>query len=134
MHNHLLYFGYWIVNSFLFYIASRAIPDNVVKLGSWRFSSLESSLYAGFCLTFLVWVWWDFALARRFNFNKKFITFLFFIFVNCFSIWAISRFSYFTGVEVTNYNWIIVIGLAATILQRFIRRVIVNKGSFVDWM
>ncbi len=134
MYNHLLYIGYWIINSFLLYIASQSIPDNIVKLGSWRFNMLESSLYAGFCLTFLVWMWWDFALARRFNLNKKLFVFLFFIFVNSFSIWAISRFNYFTGVQVTSFVWIVAIGLAATVLQRLTRKLIVNKGSFVDWI
>jgi hypothetical protein len=134
MYNHLLYFGYWIVNSTLFFLASRVVPDNIIKLGSWRFSSIESSLYAGFILTFLIWVFWDFGLARRFSFNKKFFTFAFFLIANIFSIFAISHFKYFTGFEVNSYAWIFFLALIATIAQRLTRMVIIKRRSFMELM
>ena len=127
MSNHLLYFGYWLVNSLLLFIASLVLPESVMKLGSWRFNSLESSLYAGFCITFLIWVWWDFALAHKFTLDNKMFAFAFFVFVNSFSILAVSTFSYFTGVEVISYIWIVIIGLVVTILQRVTRSFIVGK-------
>lgn len=134
MYNHLLYVGYWLINSILAYLSSALVPNNIIKLGSWRFTTLESSLYAGFVLTFLIWVWWDFALGRRFNFKNKFTTFIFFLIANSFSIFAISRFSYFTGFEVTSYIWIPIIALAATIMQRLTRMAIIKRRFLFDLM
>lgn len=112
-----MYFAYWMINSFILYLASMLIPDNVV-LGNWRFNSIESSIYAGFWLTFLIWVCWDFAIARKFNLKNKTATFVFFLLVNAISIWVVSRFSGITGFEIVNYQWILAIGFVATFLQK----------------
>lgn len=128
MYNHLLYFGYWIINAVVLFLTGYLLPE--VRLGSWRFSSIEASLYAGFCLTFLVWVWWDFALARRFDFNKKNRVFLFFLCVNYFSLLVISRFEWMTGFSVSSYLWAFVISLVATSMQQVIHSLIVRKRSF----
>ena len=129
MYNHLLYFGYWVTNAIVLYFASILLPSDIT-LGSWRFSTLEASLYAGFCLTFLVWIWWDFALAWKFDFHKKLPVFLFFLFVNYFSILTITRFDYLTGFSITSFFWAFIIGFVATILQQGIHQLIVRQKSF----
>ncbi|MFH1536290.1 MAG: hypothetical protein ABIC96_04480 [Patescibacteria group bacterium] len=131
MYNHLLYFTYWLTNSFVFFLSSIIVPDRNVILGSWRFNNIESSIYAGFWATFLIWVWWDFAIAKKFNLENKIIAFGFFFFVNFFSIYVVSRFSRFTGFELVNYQWVFVIGFAVTFLQRIIRKVIVRRSQFL---
>jgi len=133
MYNHLLFFAYWLVNSLVLFVASIIIPNNELVLGSWRFSSLEASFYAGFCLTFLVWVWWDFAIARKLNSYKKFATFSFFFLVNISSIWVLSRFSYFSGLELINFWWAIAIGIITTLLQKLVWMLIVKKSSVFGW-
>jgi hypothetical protein len=117
MYNHLMYFAYWVINSFVLYLAGLFIPDSVV-LGNWRFNSLESALYAGLWLTFLIWVCWDFAMARELNLKNKATSFIFFLLVNTISVWIISRFSGIMGFELLNYQWALGIGFVATILQR----------------
>lgn len=117
MYNHLMYFAYWMINSLVLYLAGWAIPNNVL-LGNWRFNSIESSIYAGFWLTFLIWACWDFAIARKFNLKNKTATFVFFLLVNAISIWVVSRFSNITGFELTNYQWAFAIGFVITLLQR----------------
>lgn len=112
-----MYFAYWVINAFVLYLASVLMPDNVV-LGSWRFSNIESSIYAGFWLTFLIWVCWDFAIAREFNLKNKTIAFIFFSLINAIAIWIVSRFASVTGFELINYQWAPVIGFASTILQK----------------
>lgn len=134
MYNHLLFFSYWIINSIVLFAASLVIPNHELVLGSWRFTGIEASIYSGFWLTFLIWVWWDFAIARKFNTYKKVAAFSFFFFVNVFSIWALSRFTYFTGLALLNLWWAIVIGFIAMILQRFAWRMIVKKGSVFGWI
>jgi len=96
-------------------------------LGNWRFNSFEASIYAGFWLTFLFWVWWDFAIARGIKLDNKFITFVFFLFVNSFSVWAVSMFYRVIGFGLTNYYWALAMGFAVTILQRAAWRVIVKR-------
>lgn len=123
-----MYFAYWLINSFVLYLASWVIPDNNVILGNWRFNSVESSFYAGFWLTFLIWIWWDFAIAKKINLKNKIVAFGFFWFVNFFSIWVVSRFSHFTGFELVNYQWVLAIGFAATVLQRTTRRLIIKRN------
>ena len=118
MYNHLMYFAYWVINSFVLYLATWVLPEKSVTLGNWRFSSIESSIYAGFWITFLIWVCWDFAMAKKFNLRNKIVSFFFFLFVNAISIWVVSRFSNITGFEVINYQWILAIGFVATIFQR----------------
>lgn len=117
MYNHLMYLAYWAINSLVLYLASLIIPDNIA-LGNWRFSNIESSIYAGFWLTFLIWVFWDFAIAREFNLKNKTIAFLFFLFVNAISIWVVSRFASVTGFGIINYQWVLAIGFITTLLQK----------------
>ncbi len=127
MYNHLLYLGYWLINITVLYAASLFLPESFIHLGSWRFSSIEAAFYSGFFLTFLIWIWWDFALARKFDFDKKITVFLFFLFVNYFSLLVVARFSYITGFEIYNYLWAFVIGLVATGMQRVVRKIIIQR-------
>lgn len=126
MYNHFLFLSYWLVNASVLFFAG-IIPGNNVVLGSWRFNSFEASAYAGFWLTFLVWLCWDFAMARQFKFDKKGITVGFFLIVNVVSVWAISRFYFVTGFELKNYVWALIIGLTATVFQRVAWRIVVTR-------
>lgn len=127
MYNHLLYLTYWIINTIVLFVVRSLIPGNNVILGSERFNGFESSIYAGFWLTFLVWIWWDFAIAKKIKLDKTITTIGFFLFVNSLSIWMVSRFSYFTGFALTNYAWALGIGIVVTLLQRVGWRLIVLK-------
>lgn len=127
MYNHLLFFGYWLINTAVLFLAGSLLPPEYIHLGSWRFGAVEACFYAGFFLTFLIWIWWDFALARKFDFDKKVTVFLFFLFVNYFSLLVVARFSYITGFEAYNYLWTFIIALGTTSMQRVIRRVIIQR-------
>lgn len=127
MYNHLLYLGYWLTNSIVL-LLSALVAGNSVVLGSDRFGSLEASVYAGFWITFIVWVCWDFAIARKFKLDKQAVMFMFFLFVNAFALVAVSRFSSITGFELTNYIWVLAIAVLATISQRISWKLIVKRG------
>ncbi|MBI5044623.1 MAG: hypothetical protein HZC02_01745 [Candidatus Levybacteria bacterium] len=126
MYNHLLYLGYWIVNSLLLYLLSFFLPD--INLGNDRLRLIESAIYAGFWLTFCVWVWWDFTIARKIRFGKAASLLAFFI-INCFGLLAVSRFSFMTGFTIDLSFWIFVVGAIMTLCQRVVWRVIVGKSS-----
>lgn len=126
MYNHLLFLSYWLVNAVVLFLAG-SLPGHNVILGNGRFNSFESSFYAGFWLTFFIWVFWDFAIARKFKLDKEGVTLSFFLFVNSLSIWAVSRFYFMTGFELTNYLWVLIIGLTVTLLQRVAWRVVVLR-------
>ena len=126
MYNHLLYFTYWLINSLVIYIFGLMAPGGVV-LGNWRFSPIESSIYAGFWVTFLVWVLWDFAISRGVKFDTGIVTLGYFWSVNIFAFWLVSRFSQYFGLGIQSYLWAFAAGLVAYIVQRFAWRMIVKK-------
>jgi len=98
-----------------------------IMLGSSRLNSVESAIYSGFCLTFLVWMWWDFAIAKKFDLRKERINGLFFLFVNFTSLWVISKFSGFTGLYIDSYLWIFMLSVLTTTIQRMVWKVIVGR-------
>ena len=117
MYNHLLYFTYWFFNSLVLYAFSLIVPGDVI-LGNWRFSSIESSIYAGFWITFFIWVLWDFAIAKGVKFDSMTVTMGYFWLVNAFSFWIVARFSEMAGFGISGYYWAFVIGLAAYLLPK----------------
>lgn len=127
MYNHLLYLGYWVVNTILIYIIGIFSADGVLKLGNDRLNGFEASIYTGFWLTFIVWIFWDCAIARNLKFSKKGLTYAFFFVVNFFSIWVVSRLSFITGFTLTNYILMLIIALVATLLQRIVWGFIVKR-------
>ena len=126
MYNHLLYFSYWLGNSIILYIFNVIFPGGVV-LGNWRFGPIEAAIYAGFWVTFFVWVLWDFAIAKGVKFDSMATTVGYFWAANIFGVWIVSRFSQYAGFGMASYLWAIAIGLGAFLIQRLARRLIVNK-------
>ena len=128
MYNHLLYFTYWLFNSVILYVFGLIFPVNVV-LGNWRFGPIESAIYAGFWVTFFIWVLWDFALAKGIKFDSAVVTLGYFWAVNIFSFWVVSRFSQYSGLGISNYLWDFAIGLIAYIVQRLAWRFITSRNT-----
>lgn len=128
MYNHLLYFCYWLINAAVLYVFALLFQGNVV-LGNWRFSPVESAIYAGFWVTFFIWVLWDFAIAKGVKFDSSAVTLGYFWIGNAFSLWIVARFSQYAGLGVSSYFWVLVVGLVAYILQRLVRRMVVGKKS-----
>lgn len=125
MYNHLLYFAYWIFDSIVIYLFGLAFPGSIV-LGNWRFGPIEAAVYAGFWVTFFVWVLWDFAIAKSIKFDMGIITLGYFWSANIFAFWVVSRFSQYLGFGITRYFWAILIGLVAYLVQRFAWNIIVG--------
>lgn len=127
VYNHLLYFTYWIINSLIIYVFWALFPSQIV-LGNWRFNPIESAIYAGFWVTFFVWVLWDFAMAKGLRFDTGTVTLGYFWSANIFAYWIVSRFSQITGFGITNFLWAFAIGLAAYIIQRLGWKFVVGKA------
>jgi len=126
MYNHLLYFIYWLINASVLYVFGQLFGNDVV-LGNWKFSILESVVYSGFWVTFFIWCFWDFAIAKGLKFNSFMVTFGYFFLVNIFSFWLVSRFPYYAGFGVTGFFWVTLISFCAYFLQRFGRSIVVGK-------
>lgn len=127
MYNHLLYFLYWVINSLVLYLFSLLVPSYVI-LGNYRFGGIESAVYAGFWITFFVWAFWDFALAKGLKFESSVVTLGYFWLVNAFAFWIVSRFSQIAGFGVSNYLWTFTLGLVAYIFQRIAWRLVLKRG------
>lgn len=109
------------------YVFGLIFPGAVV-LGNWRFSPIESAVYAGFWVTFFVWILWDFALAKGVNFDTGLVTLGYFWSANVFAFWLVSRFSQYAGLGITNYLWAFAIGLVAYMVQRLAWKLVVGRG------
>ncbi|OGE25571.1 hypothetical protein A3H85_00165 [Candidatus Daviesbacteria bacterium RIFCSPLOWO2_02_FULL_40_8] len=130
MYNHLLYLGFWFTNSLTIFLSQYIIPGNIV-LGNWRFNRLEAAIYAGFWLTFLFWVWWDFAIHRKLKSDNKMISFFVYLVVNSLAIWAVSTFHYVLGFQLLGYLWAFAIGFVMTILQAFAWKIVVRHANYL---
>jgi hypothetical protein len=110
------------------YVFGLVFPANVI-LGNWRFNPIEAAIYAGFWVTFFIWVLWDFAMAKGIRFDSATVILGYFWSVNIFAFWIISRFSQYAGFGITNYLWAFAIGLGAYIVQRLAWGLIVGKKA-----
>jgi hypothetical protein len=100
-------------------------PENFV-LGTWKLTGLESSLYSGFWVTFVVWIFWDLLLAKDIKLGST-KSFFWFWLANTVGIWITAHMSKFTGFGISNFYLAIILGLLVNILQRLIRRFIIKK-------
>jgi len=128
MYNHLLYFTYWIVNALIIYIFGLLAPGDVV-LGNWRFGAIEASIYAGFWITFFVWLLWDFAISKGIKFDTGIVTLGYFWAVNIFAFWIVARFSQYAGLGIRSYIWAILMGFIAYAVQRLAWKFIIEKNA-----
>lgn len=125
MYNHILYLSYWFVNSLIFWIASKLFSRSIT-LGTWRFSSLEAAVYAGFWLTFFIWAMWDFILVRGVKSERGVGSSLYFWCTNTFGIWLVARFAYLTGLGISSFFWAIFLGLVTWVFQKMAWRFVVK--------
>lgn len=132
MYNHLLYVSFWATNTLILIFAG-IFANDYLALGNSRFNNIESGVYAGFWITFIIWVFWDFSISRRYNLEKKYRSFIFFFMVNLFAFWAVSMFERFIGFKMMDYYWFLILAFIATFFQRAIKRIIVKKSLYSAW-
>lgn len=125
MYNHLLYFSYWFVNSFFLSLFHYLFPENFV-LGTWKLTGLEASIYSGFWITFVVWIFWDLILAKDIKLGST-KSFLWFLLANTVGIWITAHMSNFTGFGISSFYLAIILGLLVNIFQRLMRKFIIKK-------
>lgn len=102
---------FWILNSFLLYLATLAFPESF-ELGTYRMSAFWSAIVAGLCWTLLVWL--EKQLIKKFGLklSKKPERILFYIVANFVTLWVVARLAPYTGFGVVSFVW--VFGLAVT--------------------
>lgn len=128
MYNHTLYFAYWFVNSAVLFFSTFLLPDSAVQLGSWRFTSLEASIYTGFWLTFLYWVWWDFEIYRKLKSDIRIVSFFVYVIVNSTAVWIVSVFGDTPGFKLNSYYpWLIILGFTITMVQSLIWKIVTKN-------
>jgi hypothetical protein len=125
MYNHLLYFSYWIVNSFVISFFHYLYPNDFV-LGTVKFTPLDASIYSGFWLTFVVWTFWDYIMAKEIKFGGI-KTGLWFWMANVIGIWVTARLSNFTGFGISYFYLAIILGFFTNLLQRLIRKFVTKN-------
>ncbi len=132
MYNHLLYIFFWATNTLILIIASTVAPEHLT-LGNARFNNVESGIYAGFWITFIIWAFWDFSMGRRYNLSRKYRSFIFFFLVNFFAFWGVSNFENWVGFSQQDLNWVIIVAIVATLLQRVIKKSTTKRSVNSAW-
>ena len=116
MYDHILFLLYWLLNSLTLYLLGLIFPSEVV-LGNFRLLPLEASIYAGFWLTFFIWTMWEYVLVRKVKVESFNLRIIFFFFVNSLGIWIISQYGKYTGLGLTSFWWVLVLGGVTDLLQ-----------------
>jgi len=78
-------------------------------------------------VTFFVWIFWDFMLAKKLKFSQ-FLNFFWFWLANVMGIWLTARGSYFTGLGIRAYYMAIALGLFTNYGQRLARKLVLKNG------
>lgn len=111
----------------LIYVFGLVFPANVV-LGNWRFNPIESAIYSGFCVTFFVWVFWDYAIAKGIKLDGAMSKWGYFWLSNVLAFWLVSRFSQIAGFGISSFLWVMAVGLGAYVVQRMAWKLVVRRG------
>lgn len=125
MYNHLLYFSYWFINSFFLSFFHYLLPENFA-LGTWKLTGLEASIYSGFWITFVIWIFWDLILAKDIKLGGT-KSFFWFWLANTIGIWITAHMGQFTGFGISSLYLAIILGLVINMCQRLVRKFIFNK-------
>jgi len=113
LENRLLYIFFWPL---LLFLAASIFTVDVV-IGTYRFSGLEAAVYAGFWITFLAWVIWDFVKARGISLNNKALAITVLWLANSAAVWIVARFAHLTGLGISSYRWALLLGLVVALAQ-----------------
>lgn len=124
MYNHWLFFSYWLTNILVLLLGRWLFSADLV-LGNWRFTPVEAAFYSGFWITFVVWIFWDFLLARALKFNSV-TNFFWFFLANVIGVWMTAHINYYTGLGISSWVMAPVAGLLANLGQRLVRRWLFN--------
>jgi len=119
VYNHFVYLLYWSITSIVIYLAGLLFPQDVV-LGNYRLFAIDSAIYSGFWITFIVWTLLDFVQARGINVNKFLFNIIFFVPANIISIWLAARFAGLIGMGLVNYQWAVILGVTIYVFQKFV--------------
>ena len=90
-------------------------PD-LLRLGVNKFTPIEAAVYSGFWMVFIMWVVWDFSLARGFKLGRE-TGWIYFLAANVLAVMAVSVFSTFTGLR-ASVGGIFVLAVVANAIQR----------------
>lgn len=125
MYNHILYFYFWLVNTLVLLGFGWIFPVDVV-LGNWRFGMAEAAVYTGFWVTFLVWCFWDWAIAKKFRLDLTWFRLGYFGVVNVIAFWLASRLAVYSGFGITDFTVALFIAVPAGLLQQWVKTRILN--------
>jgi hypothetical protein len=126
MYNHVLYLLYWLINILVMLLLS-VFSGSTVVLGSTRLTVFEAAVYAGFWLTFVVWVFWDLAIARGMKIVNQSRSYYYFLVVNLMGVWLVSRFSGYTGFSIESFSWALLLGVLVNAFQRAAFRLVAKS-------
>lgn len=110
------FLAYWVVNSAILYLASLLLPMSVT-IGNNIFAAYQSIVFSGFVMSMVLWyiepVSKDLEIPMKDNTSMMLV----YLAVNFATVWFIARFSFITGVGIANFWIVLMIAVAANLVQ-----------------
>jgi uncharacterized membrane protein YvlD (DUF360 family) len=116
---------FWLVDSIILYLAVLVMPKYFV-LGSMNVSVYAGAFVAGFTWTLLVWL----LKPLIFLFKKlkgTVLMFSFYLVLNFVALWITARLGPIVGFGTTRFVWLIIVAVAADIIQYLVWKVCAMK-------
>lgn len=107
---------YWLINSAILFFANLLLGQSVT-IGNNIFAKYQAIVFSGFVWSFIVWQ--IEAVAKDMEVSMKDTTtmMLSYLFVNFATVWFIARFSFITGVGIANFWIVLLMAVAANLVQ-----------------
>jgi len=108
--------SFWLLNSFLFFLASVILPKNF-ELGSSTIPVSLAHFWSGAWLTFVVWMSKPVFSKVGVKPQRGFLTFIFYWLANSVVIWVLARLAEYTGLEISKFYWAVILGFIVNLAQ-----------------
>lgn len=107
---------FWLINSALIYLANLFMPRSVA-IGNSIFVKYQSVVFSGFVWSFIVW--YTEVIMKDLEVSMKETTPMMFTYlaVNFATVWFMARFSFITGIGIANFWVVLLIAVAANLIQ-----------------
>ena len=128
MYNHRLYILFWMISALALVLGNIFFPGYYV-LGNARLSAVESSIYASFWITFIYWVFWDFAVARAIPNSWEGGSLLYYLIANTISLWVVARFALYVGFGIPSYLTALFLSVFLTAFQKAVWSIFIKSQN-----
>ena len=128
MHDARLFFGFWLVNSAMFYFAAMLAPD-FVATGNARLTPFMASIISGFLLSLIDATVMPAFNALKIKMKSDWQWGLAFLFANILGVWLLARYADLSGVGIANAWAAVALGFVVNLVQWVLWKLVDSKSK-----